>query len=67
MISSHSDTDFEEKVKKLIDITGKDQDECVTALHDCNGYVNRAFHVLLEGNPDSHSWEMARKKNGVSG
>lgn len=23
------------------------------ALHDCNGDVNRAINVLLEGNPDT--------------
>ncbi|KAJ7399125.1 ubiquitin associated protein 2-like, isoform CRA e [Pitangus sulphuratus] len=67
----------------MIDITGKNQDECVIALHDCNGDVNRAINVLLEGNPDTvglgpvnlvrpssylqHSWEMVGKKKGVSG
>ncbi|KAJ7416542.1 ubiquitin associated protein 2 like protein [Willisornis vidua] len=75
MISDHNDADFEEKVKQLIDITGKNQDECVIALHDCNGDVNRAINVLLEGNPDTvglspvnlHSWEMVGKKKSVSG
>lgn len=67
MISDHNDADFEEKVKQLIDITGKNQDECVIALHDCNGDLNRAINVLLEGNPDTHSWEMVGKKKGVSG
>ncbi|XP_035202524.1 ubiquitin-associated protein 2-like isoform X11 [Oxyura jamaicensis] len=67
MISDHNDADFEEKVKQLIDITGKNQDECVIALHDCNGDVNRAINVLLEGNPDTHSWEMVGKKKGVQG
>ncbi|XP_063802854.1 ubiquitin-associated protein 2-like isoform X4 [Pseudophryne corroboree] len=67
MISDQNDADFEEKVKQLIDITGKNQDECVIALHDCNGDVNRAINVLLEGNPDTHSWEMVGKKKGVSG
>ncbi|KAE8588878.1 hypothetical protein XENTR_v10022794 [Xenopus tropicalis] len=67
MISDHNDADFEEKVKQLIDITGKNQDECVIALHDCNGDINRAINVLLEGNSDTHSWEMVGKKKGVSG
>ncbi|XP_036394592.1 ubiquitin-associated protein 2-like isoform X3 [Megalops cyprinoides] len=67
MISDHNDADFEEKVKQLIDITGKDQDESVIALHDCNGDINRAINVLLEGNPDTDSWEMVGKKKGVSG
>ncbi|XP_073495327.1 ubiquitin-associated protein 2-like isoform X8 [Phyllobates terribilis] len=67
MISDQNDADFEEEVKQLIDITGKNQDECVIALHDCNGDLNRAINVLLEGNPDMHSWEMVGKKKGVSG
>ncbi|TRY74381.1 hypothetical protein DNTS_032061 [Danionella cerebrum] len=66
MISDHNDADFEEKVKQLVDITGKDQDESMIALHDCNGDVNRAINVLLEGNPDTDSWEMVGKKK-VSG
>uniref|UniRef100_A0A4W5MZS5 Ubiquitin associated protein 2-like n=1 Tax=Hucho hucho TaxID=62062 RepID=A0A4W5MZS5_9TELE len=37
------------------------------ALHDCNGDVNRAINVLLEGSPDTDSWEMVGKKKGVSG
>ncbi|KAM8921091.1 ubiquitin-associated protein 2-like isoform 2-T2 [Pelodytes ibericus] len=67
MISDQNDADFEESVKQLIDITGKNQDECVIALHDCNGDINRAINVLLEGNPDTHSWEMVGKKKSVSG
>ncbi|XP_077447493.1 ubiquitin-associated protein 2-like isoform X7 [Stigmatopora argus] len=67
MISDHNDADFEAKVKQLIDITGKDQDESMIALHDCNGDVNRAINVLLEGSPDTDSWEMVGKKKGVSG
>uniref|UniRef100_A0A0S7ENI1 UBP2L n=1 Tax=Poeciliopsis prolifica TaxID=188132 RepID=A0A0S7ENI1_9TELE len=55
MISDHNDADFEEKVKQLVDITGKDQDESMIALHDCNGDVNRAINVLLEGSPDTVS------------
>ncbi|XP_042601116.1 LOW QUALITY PROTEIN: ubiquitin-associated protein 2-like [Cyprinus carpio] len=68
MISDHNDADFEEKVKQLVDITGKDQDESMIALHDCNGDVNRAINILLEGSPDTDSWEMVgKKKKGVSG
>lgn len=40
---------------QLVDITGKDQDESMIALHDCNGDVNRAINVLLEGSPDTVS------------
>ncbi|XP_027891008.1 ubiquitin-associated protein 2-like isoform X2 [Xiphophorus couchianus] len=67
MISDHNDADFEEKVKQLVDITGKDQDESMIALHDSNGDVNRAINVLLEGSPDTDSWEMVGKKKGMSG
>ncbi|NIG59216.1 Atp8b2 protein [Pontoporia blainvillei] len=67
MILDHNDAGFEEKEKQLIDITGKNQDECVIALHDCNGDVNRAINVLLKGNPGMHSWDMVGKKKGVSG
>ncbi|XP_072562237.1 ubiquitin-associated protein 2-like isoform X2 [Paramormyrops kingsleyae] len=67
MISDCSDTDFEEKVKQLVDITGKNQDESMIALHDCNGDVNRAINVLFEGSLDTDSWEMVGKKKSVSG
>jgi len=40
---------------QLVDITGKDQDESMIALHDCNGDVNRAINALLEGSPDTVS------------
>ncbi|GAB0209434.1 ubiquitin-associated protein 2 [Grus japonensis] len=57
MIYDKNDTDFEDKVKQLIEVTGKNQDECIVALHDCNGDVNRAINVLLEGSSDTTSWE----------
>uniref|UniRef100_A0A803YDY5 UBA domain-containing protein n=1 Tax=Meleagris gallopavo TaxID=9103 RepID=A0A803YDY5_MELGA len=41
----------------LIEVTGKNQDECIVALHDCNGDVNRAINILLEGSSDTTSWE----------
>lgn len=40
---------------QLVDITGKNQDESMIALHDCNGDVNRAINVLLEGSLDTVS------------
>ncbi|KAK2105050.1 Ubiquitin-associated protein 2-like, partial [Saguinus oedipus] len=52
---------------EMIDTMGKNHYECVIALHDCNGDVNRAINVLLEENPDTNSWDMVRKKKGVSG
>uniref|UniRef100_A0A8C3QRD8 UBA domain-containing protein n=1 Tax=Cyanoderma ruficeps TaxID=181631 RepID=A0A8C3QRD8_9PASS len=57
MIYDKNDTDFEDKVKQLMEVTGKNQDECLVALHDCNGDVNRAINILLEGNSDTTSWE----------
>ncbi|XP_077004022.1 ubiquitin-associated protein 2 isoform X2 [Tamandua tetradactyla] len=65
VIFDKNDSDFEAKVKQLMEVTGKNQDECIVALHDCNGDVNKAINVLLEGNSDTTSWETVggRKKN----
>lgn len=38
---------------QLMEVTGKSQDECIVALHDCNGDVNRAINILLEGSSDT--------------
>ncbi|XP_054667158.1 ubiquitin-associated protein 2 isoform X8 [Grus americana] len=57
MIYDKNDADFEDKVKQLMEVTGKNQDECIVALHDCNGDINRAINILLEGNSDTTSWE----------
>uniref|UniRef100_A0A8B9EJZ0 UBA domain-containing protein n=1 Tax=Anser cygnoides TaxID=8845 RepID=A0A8B9EJZ0_ANSCY len=53
MIYDKNDADFEDKVKQLMEVTGKNQDECIVALHDCNGDVNRAINILLEGSSDT--------------
>lgn len=37
---------------QLIEVTGKTQDECMVALHDCNEDVNRAINFLLESTSD---------------
>nr|XP_055207650.1 ubiquitin-associated protein 2 isoform X10 [Gorilla gorilla gorilla] len=65
VIFDKNDSDFEAKVKQLMEVTGKNQDECIVALHDCNGDVNKAINVLLEGNSDTTSWETVggKKKN----
>ncbi|KAF7239973.1 Ubiquitin-associated protein 2 [Varanus komodoensis] len=60
MIYDKNDVDFEDKVKQLMEVTGKNQDDCIVALHDCNGDVNRAINILLEGNSDT-SWGKSRK------
>ncbi|XP_008589164.1 PREDICTED: ubiquitin-associated protein 2 isoform X5 [Galeopterus variegatus] len=67
VIFDKNDSDFEAKVKQLMEVTGKNQDECIVALHDCNGDVNKAINILLEGNSDTTSWETVggKKKNFV--
>ncbi|XP_030324156.1 ubiquitin-associated protein 2 [Calypte anna] len=62
MIYDKNDADFEDKVKQLMEVTGKNQDECIVALHDCNGDVNRAINILLEGSSDTTSWEIVGGK-----
>ncbi|XP_027526122.1 ubiquitin-associated protein 2-like isoform X2 [Neopelma chrysocephalum] len=57
MIYDKNDADFEDKVKQLMEVTGKNQDECIVALHDCNGDMNRSINILLEGISDTTSWE----------
>ncbi|XP_061585218.1 ubiquitin-associated protein 2-like [Cololabis saira] len=65
MIFDKNDADFEDKVKQLIEVTGKTQDECMVALHDCNEDVNRAINFLLESTCDTNSWETVGKKRGL--
>ncbi|XP_056319160.1 ubiquitin-associated protein 2b isoform X5 [Danio aesculapii] len=59
------DADFERKVQQLMEVTGKNQDECMVALHDCNGDVNRAINFLLEEVTVKDSWETVGKKKSV--
>ncbi|KAM5258201.1 ubiquitin-associated protein 2 isoform 1-T2 [Hipposideros larvatus] len=65
VIFDKNDSEFEANVKQLMEVTGKNQDECIVALHDCNGDVNKAINILLEGNSDTTSWETVggKKKN----
>lgn len=35
-----------------MEVTGKNQDECMVALHDCNEDVSRAINFLLECTSD---------------
>ncbi|XP_072538471.1 ubiquitin-associated protein 2b isoform X2 [Salminus brasiliensis] len=65
MIYDKNDADFEGKVKQLIEVTGRNQDECMVALHDCNGDVNRAINFLLEEVTAKDSWETVGKKKSV--
>ncbi|XP_016105802.1 ubiquitin-associated protein 2b isoform X1 [Sinocyclocheilus grahami] len=65
MIYDKNDADFEGKVQQLMEVTGKNQDECMVALHDCNGDVNRAINFLLEEVTVKDSWETVGKKKNV--
>ncbi|XP_016148389.1 ubiquitin-associated protein 2-like isoform X1 [Sinocyclocheilus grahami] len=65
MIYDKNDADFEDKVKQLMEVTGKNQDDCMVALHDSNEDVNRAINFLLEGTSDSTSWETVGKKKSL--
>ncbi|KAM9743045.1 ubiquitin-associated protein 2-like [Menidia menidia] len=65
VIYDKNDSDFEDKVKQLIEVTGKTQDECMVALHDCNEDVNRAINFLLESTSDTNSWETVGKKRSL--
>ncbi|XP_013888552.1 ubiquitin-associated protein 2, partial [Austrofundulus limnaeus] len=62
MIYDKNDADFEDKVNQLMEVTGKNQDECMVALHDCNEDVSRAINFLLESPSDMTSWETVGKK-----
>nr|XP_020485036.1 ubiquitin-associated protein 2 isoform X2 [Labrus bergylta] len=62
MIYDKNDADFEDKVNQLMEVTGKNQDECMVALHDCNEDVSRAINFLLESTSDMTSWETVGKK-----
>uniref|UniRef100_A0A4W6CSG3 Ubiquitin associated protein 2a n=1 Tax=Lates calcarifer TaxID=8187 RepID=A0A4W6CSG3_LATCA len=67
MIYDKNDADFEDKVNQLMEVTGKNQDECMVALHDCNEDVSRAINFLLEstsghGKQHGTSWETVGKK-----
>lgn len=65
VIYDKNDADFEGKVQQLMEVTGKTQDECMVALHDCNGDVNRAINFLLEEVTNKDSWETVGKKKSV--
>ncbi|XP_077457044.1 ubiquitin-associated protein 2-like isoform X3 [Stigmatopora argus] len=65
MIYDKNDAVFEGKVKQLIEVTGKTQDECMVALHDCNEDINRAINLLLESTSDTNSWETVGKKRSL--
>ncbi|XP_016891910.1 ubiquitin-associated protein 2-like isoform X2 [Cynoglossus semilaevis] len=65
MIYDKNDSDFEDKVNQLMEVTGKNQDECMVALHDCNEDVSKAINFLLESSSDMTSWETVGKKKAL--
>uniref|UniRef100_A0A3B3Z7V2 UBA domain-containing protein n=1 Tax=Periophthalmus magnuspinnatus TaxID=409849 RepID=A0A3B3Z7V2_9GOBI len=67
MIYDKNDPDFEAKVQQLMEVAGKTQDECLVALHDCNGDVNRAILFLLDSPSDTNSWETVGGKKKSPG
>lgn len=66
VIYDKNDSDFEDKVNQLMEVTGKNQDECMVALHDCNEDVSRAINFLLESTSDMTSWETVGKKKPLT-
>ncbi|XP_028302433.1 ubiquitin-associated protein 2a [Gouania willdenowi] len=66
MIYDKNDADFEDKVNQLMEVTGKNQDECMVALHDCNEDVSKAINFLLESTSDMTSWETVGKKKPLT-
>ncbi|XP_056266946.1 ubiquitin-associated protein 2a isoform X3 [Pseudoliparis swirei] len=62
VIYDKNDAAFEDKVNQLMEVTGKNQDDCMVALHDCSEDVSRAINFLLESTSDKTSWEMVGRK-----
>lgn len=54
------DATFKERVKQVMEMTRRTEDEVIMALHDSDGDFNRAVNDLLEG--VSPEWEVKKKK-----
>ena len=54
------DPTFKERVKQVMEMTRRTEDEVIMALHDSDGDFNRAVNDLLEG--VSPEWEVKKKK-----
>ena len=46
------DPELQKKVKQVVDVTGREEEEAIVALHDCDNDPNRAINMLLEGGND---------------
>lgn len=51
---------FKERIKEVMDLTCRSEDEVIMALHDSDGDLNRAAIDLLEG--VKTEWEVKKKK-----
>ena len=64
-INSREDIIWQERIKQVMDLTRRSEDEVIMALHDSDGDLNRAVNDLLEGL--SPEWEVKKKKARQSG
>lgn len=62
---SREDFGCQERIKQIMDLTRRSEDEVIMALHDSDGDPNRAVNDLLEG--ISPEWEVKKKKARQSG
>lgn len=54
------DPALKERIRQVMDMTRRSEDEVVLALHDCDGDLDRAVNNLLEG--VMQEWEVKKKK-----
>ncbi|RWS15739.1 ubiquitin-associated 2-like protein [Dinothrombium tinctorium] len=56
-------SEIKTKVDKIIELTGSSRDEAVVALHDCDGNLEKAIDMVLEGDTINESeWRSSGKK-----
>lgn len=59
-MGSGEDPILKERIKQVMDMTRRSEDEVVMALHDSDGDLDRAVNDLLEG--VKTEWEVKKKK-----
>lgn len=59
-MNSKEDMACHERIKQVMELTSRSEDEVIMALHDSDGDLNRAVNDLLEG--VSPEWEVKKKK-----
>lgn len=67
VIFDKNDSNFEGKVKQLMEVTRRSQHESIVAVHDCDGDVNTAVNMLLEGDLDTTPWETVGGRRRILG